>query len=873
MNNTWQKLKIELFPLTSYYFYRNPDYFDKKDKGESDRLLKELYREVRSEYDRRDRIDLIMDSIYEGINGQRAILGVIEKVSGRIFTIRDEAIAVREVLKKNESVFHRDEEMRHDEWFFLNRMVDEEILKCSYISKYYSQSDPQAVIIASKPLRIADLLLEKVLMKGMSETHMHAGAGRNISYLWIDLMNNKKSESYKLSIHAYEGEVKLRNYLLLTRLMRMIIALMITGKYPLGENVSTDCGKCSVKKDEELKKIEEIIELFISGEKLDEDAKYGSDIINLIDEVMKKFNIQYSEVDKSEYDIQKYVNKKDCIYSLFDDSHEKRSDIVIFPETVFLLKSFYYMQGNENDKFIKIFTQYIRMKNMVYSVLRQPDNSGKGLDIFKEYYGNQSKIKSEKNNLYLENLYTHCVNANIKKIEMRVSPGGIDYLKRELTTILNQYLGFLKQYPSDYEYPLLGLVIHFIKKRGNEDNCYHLYSKSEDKKHLNYGELQKEYDGYADDLIRLLNDTPGLCSFIVGIDTASGENDAEPFVFRRIFERFRENGNNRSSRSLGFTYHVGEDFRDIISGLRHIDEVIDGYSFIPGDRIGHGIVLGMDVERWSLLNETVCLTRGEYLDNMLWEWGLYSKNEDCTGIENIAYLENRIMDIAGKIYGHTNGITVRELYDAYYSKFENPDIWINDECVVKDTKFLYDVSQSKNPGCKSRCFPDENSRWNIQKLIKASHCEYFIRSFKKLEFFYITSGMVDKYKKLQEIMKRKINNRGIVVEVNPTSNLLIGDFVSYNDFHIENLSNPFEEKVIITVNTDDPVVFNTTLSNEYALLQNLLLKKEKYTRKEVIDWIDKIRNNSNDFSFIADRRISKSKMVEEVSDVLKNIGY
>ena len=42
-------------------------------------------------------------------------------------------------------------------------------------------------------------------------------------------------------------------------------------------------------------------------------------------------------------------------------------------------------------------------------------------------------------------------------------------------------------------------------------------------------------------------------------------------------------------QNMGFTYHVGEDFRHIASGLRHVDEVIENFHYKAGDRLGHAI--------------------------------------------------------------------------------------------------------------------------------------------------------------------------------------------------------------------------------------------------------------------------------------------
>lgn len=72
---------------------------------------------------------------------------------------------------------------------------------------------------------------------------------------------------------------------------------------------------------------------------------------------------------------------------------------------------------------------------------------------------------------------------------------------------------------------------------------------------------------------------------------------------------------------MGFTYHVGEEFRHIMSGLRHVDEVLEHFKYKPADRLGHAIVLGVNVDYWMMHHEVVTIPIQEYLDNLLWLWG------------------------------------------------------------------------------------------------------------------------------------------------------------------------------------------------------------------------------------------------------------
>ena len=57
----------------------------------------------------------------------------------------------------------------------------------------------------------------------------------------------------------------------------------------------------------------------------------------------------------------------------------------------------------------------------------------------------------------------------------------------------------------------------------------------------------------------------------------------------------------------------------------------------------------------------------------------------------------------------------------------------------------------------------------------------------------------------------------------------------------------------------------------YALLMDLMIRSNKYTRKEIIDWIDKLRENGNNYSFIKDRGMSKSLVIDEVEKIIEKL--
>ena len=99
----------------------------------------------------------------------------------------------------------------------------------------------------------------------------------------------------------------------------------------------------------------------------------------------------------------------------------------------------------------------------------------------------------------------------------------------------------------------------------------------------------------------------------------------------------------------------------------------------------------------------------------------------------------------------------------------------------------------------------------------------------------------------------------------------IGEFNTFRDYHIKRFSNPGCERVIVTINTDDPIVFNTNLTNEYDLIYKYFIHDGEYTNKEILDWIDKIRVNGLRYSFIKDRDITLGEIVEEIKGIMREL--
>lgn len=389
-----------------------------------------------------------------------------------------------------------------------------------------------------------------------------------------------------------------------------------------------------------------------------------------------------------------------------------------------------------------------------------------------------------------------------------------------------------------------------------------------------------------------------------GIDAASPEIWCRPEVFAQAF-RFLKNHRAKGGhlpfsetecKALLATYHVGEDFLDIIDGLRAIDEAILFLNLRCGDRIGHALALGVDIDEWyESKSNRILINKMGYLDNLAWlyaklrQFGIAGCDETKTYIEKrfheyfLEIYENNmkrdtikaIIKKAEKTYDdhkikHNYGqdmlsFNINEYYDAWKLRGDAPELyedgffWIQDRIV--DEWDEYAVNSDFPVNYKIRYIPETALLY---------HMYHYNRDVKivgdEMIEIKIRPGIIEAVKKVRQAMQREICRMGIAIETNPSSNYLIGTFRRYDKHPIVQWYNygltldPEElqkcPQMQVSINTDDQGVFSTYIENEYAYLA-LALEKEKdeygnfvYNRTMILQWLDHIRLMGIDQSFL-----------------------
>ena len=844
------------------------------------------------------------------------------RISDSLLTFRDGRMAIRTWINEEGENRQKDLFDYHDTfdkveiWNIMGRLMVPDIIIAAFFVEA-GLTERQYLYNQSGNIFLADKTLEKVLQKGIAETHMHFNVGLAYTVLWKYVTNPFNWEIY------FERAISWPFPTDAVVLFRAIIYRILYASYMERQRKESDIQSfweyCR-------SKYPSLFPLFCE---LLEEHLNGKDSVRL--EKYKEFyHTLYQLLRPCKSKVQ---NTGDFLLAVL---YWQEQDLKTSGEMIFLTQALTRLRTSHDYREHRLFLQYIRIKNVYFDSLVQ-GNEILGLDFFQKHFSAARTAERfgttiTQDELCREILHSQSSNINLKKLEVRITPAfnvanpkGIEPYKaaerkikikllKSIAVIFKEYIRYccdmvnvqdeqltfetLKQLDSMFEdevcgFPSIGIVFHFRKidylDNRLGDMCWVRYVKTDSappySKHMLVWRHQMLNCAVAIEELR--GQIPYLGEYIVGIDAASNECNTEPWLMAPIYERIRTRTltkpllrTNKMQyirlQNLGFTYHVGEEFRHLLSGLRHIDEVIEHFQYKAGDRLGHAIALGQDIDDWVRSNEVVVLPRMEHLENLLWLWGniVYRKMEIHVMAEE---LEGRIMDAAKEIFGDAAGLTTFVLYEAYQEKFKLSHDYVFKEC----EKSLINANQEENSqGHFCRLYDVENAKgkgymWTKEKLLCTYYCPYHALRFREPIFIPVSSSESSILKEIQTQMIAKVEKRGIYIETNPTSNTAISSQTSLFSHYIMNLNslglkkNGEDRSVLVTVNSDDPIIFNTHAENELAYIYHALVHNG-YEKEKILHWIDKVRQFGMDSCFV--KKIKKpSQQIQEMQVILEEI--
>lgn len=729
-------------------------------------------------------------------------------------------------------------------WHTLTTDIGEDILVCAYLAGHdivLPPSHPRKNFNWNPCLRTDDASLNLLLELPLADIHSHLkGSSLNFDINWICLMNMidrrekifKKLKEKVQSSHLSEKGIGegLYKKAVLAAAIRLYLLELVRGKESSHSDIL-------------MKLLDDINE---------------TDVISEASKLQSKIENTRQSIGKQ------YKSMKDGQTAIFDYaiingvSVEKVDALTLLSGERYLLYSLLsniYKGANEGPKTDSLLYLYLVIKNEIRHELTQLNDSV-GFDNFNIY--ENRKLLFVKEHKEYENAAIHLAlkgffgdyDGGSRYHEVRITPensgGEIVQSIQKLDHAIESDL--LKQDDTQWNYRY---IFHFIKKPDDLKSveCRHYDLRKEVK------EQSLAIYKYRNSLIQC-HDGTYLADRAVGIDAANSEIACRPEVFAQAFRFLRhhsiENDNIHRPHDLGVTFHVGEDYMDVVDGLRAVSEAISFLQLRKGDRIGHGLVLGVDVkEYYKSRNYTIAMSLQMMVDNMAW------LHHRVKGLKGFGYILGGIKetfeDCYRKVYSGSIVPSIELYYKSMLLRGDAPECYKEDGTVNNMGDDLVEW-KSKALNSDILCSKAREYREARKLFYQYHYCQKGKQNGAIYNEWVVDDGIISAIAEIQQQILDEVEEIGLAIECNPTSNLRIGEFDRYDEHPILKFNNDGlrvfpKQSLSVSINTDDKGVFSTSIEREYALIAYAIMRYFKLngyeiSNTEVYDWLDRIRLNS-----------------------------
>lgn len=691
--------------------------------------------------------------------------------------------------------------------------------------------------------------LNRIFDAGLADNHAHLDASSDIfSFNWLALMNNPellKTRLSKANLDFIDNSLReydpiaahspvnptLRQWIYLATTIRVMLSCMVDGRKDLYNrsfksvlNIVRNINyvKLSTSPATEIINILKADGLRTFHRNITLDYAIPNNLINTLtaEEIASPFMIHYGE--------------RSLIYKL-----------------LYIINS----RKHDDDRVPVMFYLYLLIKNKVRrefvqcNILRGFENFQRHQDIKTSFFDSTmkelSRIYAVKSSL--------AENPN-NTLEARITPGAVDgviapylycpiFAKSYNDALGKNQLqdnrgitgvgGFSKQWQETLN-RRLSFVVHFIKSDKT------LYADSKTERHpYRHGDLRFKTWNELDQLLSKIQ-KQNLPFNITGIDVAGAELNCRPEIFSPMFRHAKYCG------LKNVTYHAGEDFYDLVDGIRAIHELILFMDYEHGDRIGHALALATDARRYYEQRENIVIIPQQILlDNLVWlkyysmKSGIKLEEKTLYFIEeNSAILMQKIGYKHCTMFEYFQSMTMRG-DDIVEHPVKSLKTLVKHCKTYRDTERL-DMAVELHRQYESDLNVIENGLKPMELKLPATFAEDVI--------------------KVQQGVLKMLDKRVIQIETNPTSNIKIGFFRKYSELPIFKFHSPKRGeglKLNVSVNTDDRGVFHTSARNEMSLLA-IAMKKQKdergnylYNFDEIKEYIDKLDEMGREMTFPA----------------------
>lgn len=503
-------------------------------------------------------------------------------------------------------------------------------------------------------------------------------------------------------------------------------------------------------------------------------------------------------------------------------------------ETRFCSRAIRYLRhaGHVDDAFARTFWQYQRVRGLTYRHLTVEPGTA-GLDWFQQHYDRISALRSTLDGIRFEaaaRLSSRGV--RLAAIEARTAPEPAWREIRDLTRHAAVAL-----FPPEAR-PEVGLILHFLKqKESRRAGRTILNADPRQSAHgCRFGAYGYERLKEALAIKAALEHMHELLLVLRGIDVASSELAVPTWVFKPFLTMVRAASDRAAAsltrsrprwnvRPLRATFHAGEDFRRLPEGIRRMHELLEFELLCAGDRIGHGIAAGTDASRWSEDNPITLQPAEDRLEDLLWEIDRYERSDFPADASRVERVRAEARDLALKLHRRTEDLGL-----LVAARRRRHDLRVLDRIGFPFTRGVVPADP-------------------LEKLVHEhlTDAGLFLRGRQLVE----VRASEDERNMLAAAgrwLRRQIACREITVEANPSSNLLIADMDGIEEhpaFRFQPLRGDMrddEEPIHLSINTDDPITFASSIGDEFAYLYGALLRRG-IGSQQALAWLDQRRED------------------------------
>jgi len=551
------------------------------------------------------------------------------------------------------------------------------------------------------------------------------------------------------------------------------------------------------------------------------------------------------------------------------------------------------------DEFAVAAYGYLILQNQLLNALVQPANDAEGLArfVFQFFDHPFREVTDSREELRFEQASS---NGAVDWLELRQSPRGdpLEKLRRpwratqnlrrdddaDPVTNLGQYLDRETRreqardalHPDrDAHSPGISTIFHFIRERDepSSSRLRNTFFGSGTKLAEHHNPLRRDLMARATRL-RDAARHPVLSTFFVGLDVAALETDAPPGVFApaiRWLRSLSENNaqiqwtspkqhfQNQHVSRLGLTCHAGEDFRHLLGGIRSVDESVRFLDMKQGDRVGHGLALGIDPDAWAKrLGETVTMKLGRRFFDLIW---FHDKLRTIGGHPSVTE------QVRGEIHA-----LARRLYPVSNDSDAQPDRWSLPTCEVLEKSRQFQKFDPRLVDKRVVLHPYERFGQKEINRARERHGERafnlwqlhmtdpeFGENAEQTDQFTIRAEWFGAIKEVRRAVMKEMTQREVAIEINPTSNRAIGGMDCLSEHPVFDWDPPSgssdRPRPYVVVGSDDPGVFGSELLHEYAFL-HAAARKRGHDRNDVESWLQNLRANGMRFLFMQEPRLS-----------------